>query len=72
MGFVFGSVVRQMKAFFFSGLGGVAISVHKFTIEHLDKFFAWPISLIVTGIVWMAVSWLLPRWKASSVIKKAD
>ena len=71
LGFVFGSVVRQMKAFFFSGLGGVAISVHKFTIEHLDKFFAWPISLIVTGIVWMAISWLLPRLKASSTIKKA-
>ncbi len=71
LAFVFGSVARQMKAFFFSGLTGIAVSVHKLTIEHLDKFFAWPISLIVTGIVWMAVSWLVPRWKASSAIKKS-
>jgi serine/threonine protein kinase len=71
LAFVFGSVARQMKSFFFSGLTGIAVSVHKLTIEHLDKFFAWPISLIVTGIVWMAVSWLVPRWKASSAIKKS-
>lgn len=68
--FVFGSVARQMKSFFFSGLGGIAASVHKFTVEHLDKFFAWPISLIVTGIVWMFVSWLVPRWKANLALKR--
>ncbi len=63
LGLVFGSVVRQMKSFFYSGLGGIAATVHKFTVEHLDKFFAWPVSLILTGIVWMLVSWLVPRWK---------
>ena len=68
--FVFGSVTRQMKSFFFSGLGGIAASVHKFTIEYLDKYFAWPISLIVTGIVWMFISWLVPRWKANITLKK--
>jgi serine/threonine protein kinase len=70
LAFVFGSVARQMKSFFFSGLGGVAASVHKLTVEHLDKFFAWPVSLIITGIVWMAVSWLVPRWKAGLAVKK--
>jgi hypothetical protein len=68
--FVFGSVTRQMKSFFFSGLAGIAAAVHKFTVEYLDKYFAWPISLIITGIVWMLVSWLVPRWKAGMALKK--
>jgi len=67
--FVFGSVTRQMKSFFFSGLGGIAAAVHKFTVEYLDKYFAWPVSLIITGIVWMFVSWLVPRWKAKLALK---
>lgn len=67
--FVFGSVTRQMKSFFFSGLGGIAASVHKFTVEYLDKYFAWPVSLIITGVVWMFISWLVPRWKANRAIK---
>jgi len=70
LAFVFGSVVRQMKSFFFSGLIGIAAAVHKFTVEHLDKFFAWPVSLIITGIIWMLVSWLVPRWKASVALKR--
>jgi hypothetical protein len=68
--FVFGSVAKQMKSFFFSGLGGIAFAVHKFTVEYLDKYFAWPISLTITGIVWMLVSWLVPRWKANLILKK--
>lgn len=68
--FVFASVPKQMKSFFFSGLGGIATAVHKFTVEHLDKFFAWPISLIITGITWMFVSWLVPRWKANLALKR--
>jgi serine/threonine protein kinase/uncharacterized membrane protein YccF (DUF307 family) len=60
---VFGSVLHQMKSFFYTGLGGIAASVHKFTIKHLDKFFAWPVSLILTGILWMLMAWLIPRWK---------
>ena len=67
--FVFASVTRQMKSFFFSGLGGIAAAVHKLTVKHLDKFFAWPISLIITGIIWMLVSWLVPRWKANMALK---
>ena len=67
--FVFGSVTRQMKSFFFSGLGGIAAAVHKFTVEYLDKYFAWPICLIITGIIWMLVSWLVPRWKAGIALK---
>jgi len=70
LGFVFGSVARQMKSFFFSGLAGIAASVHKFTVEHFDKFFAWPVSLIITGIVWMFISWLVPRWKANQALKR--
>jgi len=68
--FVFGSVTRQMKSFFFSGLGGIAAAVHKFTIKYLDKYFAWPVSLIIIGIVWMFVSWLVPRWKAKLALKR--
>ncbi len=67
--FVFGSVARQMKSFFFSGLAGIAAAVHKFTVEHFDKFFAWPVSLIISGIIWMLVSWLVPRWKANLTLK---
>jgi serine/threonine-protein kinase len=70
LAFVFGSVARQMKSFFFSGLVGIAASVHKFTVEHLDKFFAWPVSLIISGIIWMFVSWLVPRWKANLALKR--
>lgn len=70
--FVFASVPKQMKSFFFSGLGGIAASVHKFTVEHLDKFFAWPVSLITTGIVWMFVSWLIPRWKGGMALRRKD
>jgi serine/threonine protein kinase len=68
--FVFGSVARQMKSFFFSGLAGIAASVHKFTVEHLDKFFAWPVSLIITGMFWMFVSWIVPRWNANLKLRR--
>jgi serine/threonine protein kinase len=67
--FVFGSVARQMKSFFFSGLAGIATAVHRFTVEYWKEYFAWPVSLIITGIVWMFVSWLVPRWKARMALK---
>jgi hypothetical protein len=70
LGLVFGSVVRQMKSFFYSGLGGIAATVHKLTVEHLDKFFAWPVCLILTGIAWMLLSWLVPRWKDNLASRK--
>ena len=69
LAFVFGSVARQMKSFFFSGLAGIAAAVHKFTIEHLDKFFAWPVSLVVAGIVGMLISVLVPRLQASRKLR---
>jgi len=68
--FVFGSVARQMKSFFFSGLAGIATAVHKITTEYLKHYFVWPVSLIITGIVWMFVSWLVPRWKANLALKR--
>lgn len=68
--FVFGSVARQMKSFFFSGLAGIAAAVHKLTQEYLKDYFAWPVSLIISGIVWMFVSWLVPRWKANRILKR--
>jgi serine/threonine protein kinase/uncharacterized membrane protein YgdD (TMEM256/DUF423 family) len=68
--FVFASVTRQMKSFFFSGLSGIAASVHKLTVEHLDKFFAWPVTLIATGLVSMFASWILPRWRANRTLRK--
>jgi hypothetical protein len=67
--FVFGSVARQMKSFFFSGLGGIALAVHKLTTKTFEGLFAWPVSLIITGIIWMFVSFLVPRWKASVDLK---
>jgi serine/threonine protein kinase len=69
-GFVFASVPKQMKSFFFSGLGGIATAVHKITIKHLDKYFAWPVCLIITGIIWMLISWLVPRFRASWALKR--
>ena len=69
LGLVFGSVLRQMKSYFYSGLGGIAAAVHKFTVEHLDKFFAWPVSLIITGVVWMLISWLVPRLKERLILR---
>jgi serine/threonine protein kinase/multisubunit Na+/H+ antiporter MnhB subunit len=70
LAFVFGSVSRQMKSFFFSGLAGIAAAIQRFTIEHFDTLFAWPVSLIVTGTAWMLISWLVPRWKASKALKR--
>jgi len=70
-GFVFASVGRQMKSFFFSGLAGFAVAVQRFTVEHFDQFFAWPISLTVAGIVAMVISCLIPRWQARRTLRSA-
>ncbi|MCJ7626029.1 MAG: hypothetical protein MUO76_21260, partial [Anaerolineaceae bacterium] len=70
IGFVFGSVARQMKSFFFSGLAGIATAVQRFTTEYLKNFFAWPVSLIITGIIWMLVSWRVPLWRANRLLKR--
>ncbi|MEN8126410.1 MAG: DUF2157 domain-containing protein [Planctomycetota bacterium] len=68
--FVFGSVARQMKSFFFTGLVGLAAAVHKLTNEYFKNFFAWPISLIVSGLMWMFFSWLVPRFRARRALKR--
>jgi serine/threonine protein kinase len=69
LAFVFISVSRQMKSFFFSGLAGLTASVHKLTIHHLDKFFVWPVWLIVTGLLSMIMAWIVPKWHASKTLK---
>ena len=71
LAFVFISVSRQMKSFFFSGLAGLTASVHKLTIHHLDKFFVWPVWLIVTGILSMVMSWIVPKWHAKKALKNS-
>jgi hypothetical protein len=70
LGFVFASVTRQMKSFFFSGLGGLAAAIHKISVEHLDRYFAWPVTLIVTGLVSMFASWIIPRWQAQRSLRQ--
>ena len=70
VGFVFGSVARQMKSFFFSGLAGIATAVQRFTAEYFKNFFSWPVSLIITGIIWMLVSWRFPLWRANRLLKR--
>jgi len=74
VGFVFGSVARQMKSFFFSGLAGIATAVQRFTAEYLflKNCFAWPVSLIITGIIWMLVSWRAPIWRANRLLKRTE
>ncbi len=69
--FVFSSVSRQMKSFFFSGLAGIAVAVQKFTKAYFDTYFSWPVSLIFAGILFMILSWFLPYLKADFIIKKA-
>jgi hypothetical protein len=60
-----------MKSFFFSGLAGIATAVQRFTAEYLKDYFAWPVSLIITGIIWMVVSWRVPIWKANRLLKRS-
>jgi len=68
--FVFGSVLRQMKSFFFSGLLGLAVAVHVLTEQHFKKLFSWPITLIAAGVLWMFISWLVPRWRARRILRR--
>jgi len=70
--FVFGSVTRQMKSFFFSGLVGVAAAIHKLTSEYFEDYYAWSVLLIIIGITWMFVSWWVPRFKANLALKPKE
>jgi hypothetical protein len=47
------------------GLYAIAPSAYTLTIEHLDQFFAWPVALIVMGLVSTFTSWIIPRWRAN-------
>jgi hypothetical protein len=72
LGFVLGSVMRQMKSFFFSGLIGIASSIHSFTINYFEEYFSWPIFLISIGIIWMLASWQIPRWREGLFLKRKE
>ena len=67
--FVFGSVARQMKSFFFSGLLGIAAAIQKITDEYFKTYFSWPIALILTGVLCMLFSWWIPHFKADQALK---
>jgi serine/threonine protein kinase len=60
LGFVFASVPRQMKPFFFAGLIGLGISIERLTVRHFSDDFRWPIFLILVGLVFMLLAWFWP------------
>lgn len=66
--FVIGSVPRQMKSFFYSGLAALPVSLHRITEQHFAERFSWPICIMGTGFILMMVAWatprLLPAWFA--------
>jgi len=51
---------------------GIAAAVNKLTSEYFKDYFAWPVSLIITGITWMFVSWWVPRFKANLALKQKE
>lgn len=60
MVFVFASVPKQMKSFFFSGLFYLGISVQRLTARHFEDRLAWPIALAVIGMCLAFVAWRYP------------
>jgi serine/threonine protein kinase len=58
--FIFASVPKQMKSFFFSGLFYVALSVVQLTYEHFENRFSWPIILAATGFTLTLIAWRYP------------
>ena len=58
--FVFVSVPKQMKSFFFSGLFYTAAAVIWLTHQHFQKTFAWPMSLAGIGIILTVIAWYNP------------
>ncbi len=60
LAFVFASVPRQMKPFFFAGLIGLGISIQRLTVRHFSDDFRWPVSLIIVGLTFMLIAWLHP------------
>jgi serine/threonine protein kinase len=78
--FVFASVPTQMKSFFFSGLGYLAVALQRITAEHFDKVFAWPVTLSVMGLTLAIIAWRRPtlfdkpkrKHVAPGVLREAD
>ncbi len=58
--FVFASVPKQMKSFFFSGLFYLALSVIQLTYEHFKNRFYWPVLLAVIGFALTLAAWRFP------------
>jgi serine/threonine protein kinase/FtsH-binding integral membrane protein len=58
--FVFASVPKQMKSFFFSGLFYVAVALVWLTHQHFQEKVAWPISLAGIGIILAVIAWRKP------------
>ncbi len=58
--FVFASVPKQMKSFFFSGLAYLALSVQRLTSRHFENVFSWPMALIFAGLILVVVAWRYP------------
>jgi hypothetical protein len=70
LAFVLGSVPQQRKSFLFAGLAGLALAVEVLTRTHFKTLFAWPIALITVGMVWMLISWFVPRWRANRMLRR--
>ena len=58
--FVFGSVPKQMKSFFFSGLFYVAVGIVWLTHRHFREEFGWPSGLAAAGLALAALAWRRP------------
>jgi hypothetical protein len=70
LAFVLGSVLQQRKSFLVTGLAGLALAVEILTRAHFKTLFSWPIALIAAGIVWMLISWFIPRWQANRMLRR--
>lgn len=58
--FIFASVPKQMKSFFFSGLFYVGVGVQRLTARHFEDVLAWPIALTVVGLLLAVLAWRRP------------
>ena len=58
--FIFISVPKQMKSFFFSGLFYMAVSIQRLTARHFEDTFAWPIALATGGFLLTLAAWRYP------------
>ncbi len=54
--FVFGSVPKQMKNFFATGLIFLAIGITRLQMNLFKEHISWPISLLVTGVILMMLA----------------